>query len=113
MPDIANLPLYVLLPLLAVVAFIQNMAFTAVSRSRNSADVNYHRRCAWASNGVWFITQVALVGVLFQALTSGSFLKIAVVGLVYVLATTEGSCFMMERMLKREDGKRRVGATAS
>jgi hypothetical protein len=110
MSDIASLPLYVLLPLLAAVAFVQNMAFTAVSRSRNSADVSYHRRCALASNGVWFVTQVAIFGVLFQALTTGSFLKVALVGIVYVIATTEGSCYMMGRMLKRETGKRQVGA---
>lgn len=112
MPDLASLPLYVLLPLLAAAAFVQNMAFTAVSRSRNSADVSYHRRCAWASNGVWFVIQVGLFGVLFQALTTGSFLKVALVGVVYVLATTEGSCFMMARMLKTEAGKRKVGASA-
>lgn len=112
MPDIASLPLYVLLPLLAVVAFIQNMAFTAVSRSRNSADVSYHRRCAWASNGVWFVTQVTIFGILFQAATTGSFVKLLLVGAVYVAATTEGSCYMMGRMLKRETGKRKVGASA-
>jgi hypothetical protein len=112
MPDLGSLPLYVLLPLLAAAAFVQNMAFTAVSRSRNSADVRYHRRCALASNGVWFTIQVGLFGVLFQALTTGSFVKVALVGLVYVLATTEGSCFMMGRMLKRESGKRKVGASA-
>lgn len=110
MPDIASLPLYVLLPVLAAVAFVQNMAFTAVSRSRNSGDVAYHRRCAYASNGIWFITQVAIFGVLFQALTTGSFLKVGLVAVVYVLATTEGSCTMMRRMLKTETGKRKVGA---
>ena len=36
----------------------------------------------------------------------------ALVGLVYVLSTTEGSCFMMARMLKKETGKRQVGAKA-
>ena len=108
----SDLPLYVLLPLLAAAAFIQNMAFTAVSRSRNSADVSYHRKCSWASNAVWFTIQIGLFGVLFQALTTGSFLKVALVGLVYVAATTEGSCFMMGRMLKRETGKRKVGAAA-
>lgn len=112
MPDLATLPLYVLLPLLAVAAFIQNMAFTAVSRSRNSADVSYHRRCSWASNSVWFVIQVGLFGVLFQALTTGSFLKVAAVGVVYVLSTTEGSAFMMARMLAKETGKRQVGARA-
>lgn len=87
------------------------MAFTAVSRSRNSADVDYHRRCSWASNGVWFFTQVLLFNVLWSSLTTGAFWKIALVGLVYILSTTEGSCFQMKRMLKVEDGKRRVGAT--
>lgn len=107
---LTNLPLWALLPLLAAVAFVQNMAFTAVSRSRNSADVAYHRRCAWASNGVWFVTQVLVFGVLWQALTTGSILKLAIVGAVYILATTEGSCFMMAKMLKSESGKRQVGA---
>jgi uncharacterized membrane protein len=110
--SLTTLPLYVLLPLLAIAAFIQNAAFTAVSRSRNSADVCYHRRCAWASNGVWFTIQVGLFGILWQALTTGSILKIALVGVTYVLSTTEGSCFMMSRMLKREEGKRQVGARA-
>lgn len=108
--DLASLPIYVLLPIMAVVAFVQNMAFTAVSRSRNSADVAYHRRCAWASNGIWFFTQVLLFGVLFSALTTGSIWKIILVGAVYILATTEGSCFQMTRMLKKETGKQMVGA---
>ena len=110
MPDIATLPLYVLLPLLGAAAFIQNAAFTAVSRSRNSADVAYHRKCSWASNAVWFTIQVGLFGVLFSALTTGSIWKVALVGVVYVFSTTEGSCFMMRRMLKNETGKRQVGA---
>ena len=108
--EIVNAPIWMTLPILAGAAFVQNMAFTAVSRSRNSADVAYHRRCSWASNAVWFIIQVGLFGVLFQALTSGSLEKIVAVGIVYVLATTEGSCFMMARLLKRENEKQRPGA---
>lgn len=108
---ITSAPLWVTLPILAAAAFVQNMAFTAVSRSRNSADVAYHRRCAWASNGVWFVIQVGLFGVLFQALTTGSLFKIAAVGVVYVLATTEGSCYMMERLLRKESEKQRPGAS--
>lgn len=105
-----HLPLYLLLPLLAVVAFIQNMAFTAVSRSRNGGDVGYHRKVAYASNGVWYVTQVLIFGTLWQAMTTGSYLKIALVGLVYVLATTEGSAYMMAKLLKTETGNRRIGA---
>lgn len=111
MPDLASLPLWLMLPMLAVVAFIQNMAFTAVSRSRNSADVDYHRRCAIFSNGVWFVTQVAIFSVLFKAVTEGSILQLALVGAIYVIATSEGSAFMMKRMLKSETGKRKVGAS--
>jgi FtsP/CotA-like multicopper oxidase with cupredoxin domain len=111
--SIATLPLYLLLPLLFVVAFVQNMAFTAVSRSRNSADVGYHRRCAWASNGVWFVTQLLIMGTIWPVLTQGTELwRLVLVGVVYIVATSEGSCFMMARMLKRETGKRAVGAKA-
>lgn len=107
------LPLYLLLPLLFVVAFIQNMAFTAVSRSRNSADVGYHRRCAIASNGIWFVTQLLIMGTIWPVLTQGTELwRLALVAVVYVIATTEGSCYQMGRMLKTETGKRAVGAKA-
>ncbi len=105
-----GLPFPVLLLLLAVVAFIQNMAFTAVSRSRNAGDVGYHRKTAWASNGIWFVTQLLIMGTIWPALTTGEFWKIACVGVVYIIATTEGSCLMMARLLKSEEGKRRVGA---
>lgn len=110
MNAISILPLWALLPMLGAVAFVQNMAFTWVSRSRNGGDVAYHRRAAWCSNGVWFVTQLLIFNVLWQALTTGSLLKLTLVGLVYVAATTEGSCFMMAKLLRSEDGKRRVGA---
>lgn len=110
--NVATLPLWAALPMLAVVAFVQNMAFTWVSRSRNGGDVGYHRRAAWCSNGVWFVTQILLFNVLWSSLTHGALWKVAVVGAVYVLATTEGSCLMMARLLKTEKGKRAVGARA-
>lgn len=97
---------------LAPVAFVQNMFFTLVSRSRNSADPNYHRYCAWGSNGVWFICQVLIVKNVWQAIHDGNWLYAALAGLVYALATTEGSVCMMKRLLKTEKGKRRVGARA-
>ena len=98
------------LALLAVVAFIQNMAFTWVSRSRNSGDPNYHRWAAIASNGVWFITTLLIWNQLWVALTTGDWLKILLTGLVYVVATTEGSVLMMKILLKKETGKKQVGA---
>ena len=104
------LPIWALLPILACVAFVQNMAFTWVSRSRNGGDVGYHRFASWASNGVWFVTQILLYGAVWSSLTTGQWWKIALTGLVYVAATTEGSCLMMSLLLRRETGKRQVGA---
>ena len=99
------------LAILAVVAFVQNMAFTWVSRSRNSGDPAYHRWAALASNGVWFITTLLIWNQLWAALTTGDWWRIAATGLVYVVATTEGSVLMMKILLKSETGKRKVGAS--
>lgn len=99
-----------MLLLLACVAFVQNMFFTLVSRSRNSADPNYHRYCAWGSNGVWFICQVLIVKNVWAAIHEGKWWYALAAGLVYAAATTEGSVLMMKRLLKSEKGKRRVGA---
>lgn len=96
--------------LLGVVAFIQNMAFTWVSRSRNSGDPNYHRWAALASNSIWFVTTLLIWNQLWSALTTGEWWRVAVVGVTYVVATTEGSVLMMKILLKKEKGKRQVGA---
>jgi len=96
--------------LLGIVAFIQNMAFTWVSRSRNSGDPNYHRWAALCSNGVWFVTTLLIWKELWEALTTGEWWRIAVVGLIYIIATTEGSVLMMKILLKTEKDKRQVGA---
>lgn len=42
-------------------AFLQNVAFTMVSRSRNRDHYGYHAACSIASNGLWFATMHALV----------------------------------------------------
>lgn len=98
------------LGLLAVVSFVQNMAFTLTSRSRNSADPDYHRYCAWASNGVWFICQVLIVNNIWTAIKDGKWWFVVLAGVVYCAATTEGSVLMMKHLIKNEKGKRRVGA---
>lgn len=98
------------LVILFVVAFVQNMAFTWVSRSRNSGDANYHRWAAICSNGIWFVTQLLIINQVWPALTNGEWWRIGVTGLVYVAATTEGSVLMMRILLKSETGKRKVGA---
>lgn len=100
----------ILLASLFVVAFIQNAAFTAVSRSRNSGDVWHHAKWSLASNGVWFITQILVFSSIIRSIEQGTYWLIAISCVVYVLSTTAGSCWMMARMLKTETGKRRVGA---
>jgi len=42
-------------------SFIQNIAFTMVSRSRNRDNMTYHSICSVFSNGIWFLTMHQLV----------------------------------------------------
>lgn len=110
MDFLLSLPFWLLLIALFPVAYLQNMAFTAVSRSRNAGNVAYHRRCAWLSNGIWFVTQFFFMGTVLPSLIRGEWWKVVLVFFVYVIATTEGSCAMMARLLKTETGDKRVGA---
>ena len=96
--------------LLAVVSYIQNMAFTWTSRSRNSGDPSYHRYASWCSNGVWFLCQMLIVKQMWEPVMKGDWLMVILGGLVYVISTTEGSVKMMKILLKKETGKRKVGA---
>ncbi len=101
---------WLMLLLLAPVAYVQNMAFTAASRSRNSGDPAYHRRCAYVSNGVWFVCQFFIWSRIWPAFESGNYIELIPVALVYTLATAEGSVQMMRRLLRTETGKQKVGA---
>lgn len=110
---------FLVLILMSIVAFFQNMAFTAVSRSRNSGDPNYHRYCAWGSNGIWFACQMfiwsQIMPILMTPITAWTFLgtvKLLITMVVYTLSTTEGSVYMMKILLKKEKGKRQVGGNA-
>jgi len=98
--------------LFAVCAFLQNMAFTAVSRSRNSGDPSYHRKCAYFSNSIWFITNFFIMKQVWEVLQSNwsDWWKLVLVIAIYTVATAEGSVVMMKRLLKTETGKRQVGA---
>lgn len=99
--------------ILAIAAFLQNMAFTAVSRSRNSGDPSYHRWCAYASNSIWFVTHFMVLREVWGILDVGigsAWWRLVVIGVVYGVATAEGSVLMMKRLLKSEKGKRMVGS---
>jgi len=107
--------------LLAVFGFLQNMAFTWTSRSRNSGDPSYHRYAAWCSNGIWLVTNLTALNMLLDPIKNGDYLTALPAGIVYVLATTEGSVYMMRLLLGHshlpflskylvEKGDRKVGA---
>lgn len=42
-------------------AFVQNVSFSIVSRSRNRDNMTYHLIAAVFSNGIWFLTMRELV----------------------------------------------------
>ena len=96
--------------LLAGVSFVQNMAFTFSSRSRNSGDPQHHRKAALCSNGIWYVCHIIVWNQIWTALNTQNYWLLVITGLVYVAATTEGSVTMMKHMLKTEKGKRKVGA---
>lgn len=47
--------------LVLLLAFVQNISFTMVSRSRNRDNMSYHAACSVFSNGIWFLTMRELV----------------------------------------------------
>lgn len=95
-----------------ILCLIQNAVFTAVSRSRNSGDVRHHAKWALASNGIFFVMQIFLMGTIWKSIEAGTYWQIAVAGVLYTLSTATGSVWMMARMLKTETGKQKVGASA-
>jgi Na+-driven multidrug efflux pump len=101
---------WVSLLLLALVAFIQNMAFTMTGRSRAAGDPSFHRYCSWGSNGIWFLCFMFLFKLIWEPIQQGDWLFVALAGVIYTAVTAEGSVLMMKIMLKKEKGKRRVGA---
>jgi hypothetical protein len=105
------LRLFLYLGLLGLLGYVQNMAFTWSSRSRNSGDPNYHRYASWCSNGVGFIMTVTIWGTIWKSLTTGDWPALIATGVVYTLFTSEGSVAMMKLLLKREKGKQKVGAS--
>lgn len=80
--------------------------FTWSSRSRNSGDPSYHRFAAWASNGIYFVTNALVT--LYIIKYSGV-LALLVQGVLYTVAASEGSVYMMKKLIANEKGKRAVG----
>lgn len=88
---------------------VQNAAFTWVSRARNSGSVGYHAVASVASNGIWFVSQFLLIGMV--AKPGMPLTEIVTLGAVYVAGTVTGSVLMHIASLRwLEKGKRKVGA---
>jgi len=80
-------------------AFVQNVSFSLVSRSRNRDNTTYHIIAACFSNGIWFLTMRELV---LADLTITLLLP-------YMIGTVSGSLFGVKVAMKIEQI---IGATA-
>lgn len=93
----------------AIMLVFQNAAFTWVSRARNSGSIPYHALAAVFSNGIWFVSQLILIGVLVRP--GMAFREAVELGIIYVASTVLGSVLMHWVSMKYlEKGKRKVGA---
>ena len=97
----------------AAVLFIQNWSFTYVSRARNSGSLSRHAKAALFSNGVWILSQMLMLGPMFNMLTgkNGLALQIAA-GVLYTAATMSGSLAAHFVAKRTEKGSDAVGASA-
>lgn len=87
----------------------QNAAFTWVSRARNSGSYGYHAIAAVFSNGVWFVSQFLLIGMVAKPDMPIS--EAVILGLIYIAGTVAGSVMMHYAAINwLERGKRKVGA---
>ncbi|WP_373088736.1 hypothetical protein [Zhongshania sp.] len=68
---------------IAALAFVQNVAFSLVSRARNRDNHYYHATAAVLSNGLWFATMHHLVATELSA----------IMAIPYILGTVAGSLF--------------------
>lgn len=98
----------------APILMIQNFAFTFVSRARNSGSLRRHMIASMFSNGVWFVSQMIIFSVLYQAMTGKLGWKMAVFSAVYYTTfTMTGSLLAHYWGLRTEKGIARVGAYKS
>lgn len=99
-------------------SFLQNMAFTWVSRSRNGGDPPKHFVASIFSNGVWFvINYFILFPEIMELVKTGNIWMRIAICTVYILGTALGSVVMMKINLGHwyipfltESGKSKVGS---
>lgn len=86
----------------ALLGFVQNVAFTFVSRGRNSGSLGYHLLASIFSNGIYAMLLFVSIDMIAEAKSAPlSFLA------VYTLATMSGSIFAHWLALRLERGKSR------
>lgn len=90
------------LALVAGLGFLQNLAFTFVSRGRNSGSLGYHMVASIFSNGIW--VTMFVIGIKITTNPEGEILPFA---FVYCLSTMAGSVFAHWLARKVERGKAR------
>lgn len=82
---------------LFAIAFIQNMAFTWVSRSRQSGNPRKHAIAAIFSNSIWFVCNFfILFPEILRAVAEGNLWDRLILMVIYVAATVSGSVVMMK-----------------
>ena len=95
------------------ILILQNFAFTAVSRARNSGSLARHAIAGIFSNGVWFVSQIFIFNQMFSMMTGKYGLKMAIfTGFYYTALTLSGSILAHYYALKTEKGKSAVGANS-
>jgi hypothetical protein len=88
---------------------VQNASFTWVSRARNSGSIAYHGVASVFSNGVWFVSQLFLIGMVVKP--GMAWQDLMTLGTVYVAGTVTGAMLMHWASMRfLEKGKRKVGA---
>jgi len=90
---------------------LQNASFTFVSRARNSGSYLLHAGAAVCSNGVWFAAQFVSLGIIIEAMKTGTWAERVFAGVFYTTFTVMGSVAMHYIGVNYiEKGKRKVGA---
>jgi hypothetical protein len=88
---------------------LQNAAFTWVSRARNSGSLMYHGFAAIFSNGIFFVSNLFLIGLVTTAGLTAT--QLAGYLLIYIGGTVTGSVAMHYVSMRwLEAGKRKVGS---
>lgn len=81
--------------LVLVLAFVQNVSFTMVSRSRNRDNMTYHAICSVFSNGLW-LASFGILGV--EIILNSNYLM----AIPYIVGTVCGSLFGAKVSMKIE-----------